>query len=163
MTGVMTRPRDPIRLGRMLARYRFVADMLDARRDVAEYGCVEAFGSALVQTKARKLTIYDPDSAMLADLHPQSGEGTPVLAQVHDVLGDPLPMRHDAIYCLDAIERIARDDEDAFVRNLARSLSFDHALLIVGSEAAVQHVPREKNRGADALANRAIDEYRAKS
>jgi ribonuclease HI len=30
-------------------------------------------------------------------------------------------------------------------------------------ETAVQHVPREKNRGADALANRAIDEYKAKS
>jgi ribonuclease HI len=31
------------------------------------------------------------------------------------------------------------------------------------AQTAIHHVPREKNRGADALANRAIDEYRAKS
>lgn len=39
------------------------------------------------------------------------------------------------------------------------------ALALLGSfaDSAVSHVPREKNRGADALANRAIDEYRAKS
>lgn len=30
-------------------------------------------------------------------------------------------------------------------------------------QAAVMHVPREKNRGADALANRAIDEHNSKS
>jgi ribonuclease HI len=39
------------------------------------------------------------------------------------------------------------------------------ALALLGSfrDSVVSHVPREKNRGADALANRAIDEYRAKS
>jgi ribonuclease HI len=39
------------------------------------------------------------------------------------------------------------------------------ALQLLGGfrEAAVQHVPREKNRGADALANRAIDEQKSKS
>jgi ribonuclease HI len=39
------------------------------------------------------------------------------------------------------------------------------ALALLGgfADSAVSHVPREKNRGADALANRAIDEYRAKS
>jgi ribonuclease HI len=39
------------------------------------------------------------------------------------------------------------------------------ALALLGSfrDSVVRHVPREKNRGADALANRAIDEYRAKS
>ena len=134
--GRGARRRDPDRLAHALARYRLVADMIDARRDIAEYGCVEALGSALVQGKVRKLTVYDADSAMLADLHRQSGEGMPVLAQVHDVLADPLPMRHDAIYCLDAIERIARDDEDAFVRNLAGSLTSAHAILILGSAAA---------------------------
>jgi ribonuclease HI len=39
------------------------------------------------------------------------------------------------------------------------------ALALLGgfADSIVSHVPREKNRGADALANRAIDEYRAKS
>jgi ribonuclease HI len=39
------------------------------------------------------------------------------------------------------------------------------ALALLGSfpHSVVSHVPREENRGADALANRAIDEYRAKS
>jgi probable phosphoglycerate mutase len=37
------------------------------------------------------------------------------------------------------------------------------ALLASFPDWTVSHVPREKNRGADALANRAIDEYRAKS
>jgi ribonuclease HI len=39
------------------------------------------------------------------------------------------------------------------------------ALALLGSfrDSVVSHVPRETNRGADALANRAIAEYRAKS
>ena len=37
------------------------------------------------------------------------------------------------------------------------------ALLNGFADAAVSHVPREKNRGADALANRAIDEQKPKS
>ena len=135
-SGSAPRQRDPVWLARALARYRFVADMLDPRRDIAEYGCVEMLGSVLVQRKVRKLTVYDPDSAMLSVFRPQSEDATPLVAQLHDVLGDPLPMRHDAIYSLDAIERIARDDEDTFVRNLARSLTFDQAILILGSAAA---------------------------
>jgi hypothetical protein len=72
---------------------------------------------------------------MLRDLHPQSGEGMPALAQVHDVVGGPLPMRHGAIYSLGAIEQIKRDDEQEFVRHLVASLTFEHALLILGSAA----------------------------
>jgi ribonuclease HI len=39
------------------------------------------------------------------------------------------------------------------------------ALALLGGfpEAVVSHVPREKNRGADALANLAIDEHKAKA
>ena len=37
------------------------------------------------------------------------------------------------------------------------------ALLNGFADAVVSHVPREKNRGADALANRAIDEQKPKS
>jgi hypothetical protein len=132
---VTARQHDLTRLALTLSRYRFVVDMLDSRRDVAEYGCVSALGSALVQRNVRKLTVYDPDWAMLGDLHPQSGEGVPALAQVHDVLGGPLPMRHDAIYCLGAIEQIAREDEVSFVHHLVDSLTFEHALLILGSAA----------------------------
>jgi hypothetical protein len=135
-SGGAQRRRDPVWLAQALARYRFVAGIVDSRRDIAEYGCVEMLGSVLVQRKVRKLTVYDPDSAMLSVFHPQSDDGTPLVAQLHDVLGDPLPMRHDAIYSVDAIERIARDDEDIFVRNLARSLTFDEAVLILGSAAA---------------------------
>jgi hypothetical protein len=131
----LARQHDPARLVQTLARYRFVVDMLDPRNDVAEYGCVEALGSVLVQRNVRKLTVYDADSAMLRDLHPQSGEGMPALAQVHDVVGGPLPMRHGAIYSLGAIEQIKRDDEQEFVRHLVASLTFEHALLILGSAA----------------------------
>jgi hypothetical protein len=130
--AVASRPRDPGRLARMLARYRFVADMLDPRRDVAEYGCAEALGTTLVQRKVRKLTVYDADLAMLADLH-RSGDDAPVPARVHDALAGPLPASHEALYCLDAIERIERDAEGDFVRNLAGSLVSDGAVMILGS------------------------------
>ncbi len=42
--GAAPRQRDPRRLVRTLARYRCVAEILDRRRDIAEYGCVEALG-----------------------------------------------------------------------------------------------------------------------
>jgi ribonuclease HI len=41
-----------------------------------------------------------------------------------------------------------------------RPLHLEAVALLSGfRDSAVAHVPREKNRGADALANRAIDEY----
>jgi hypothetical protein len=148
---------DPTRLAQTLARYRFIVDMLASRRDVAEYGCVEALGSVLVQRNVRKLTVYDTDSAKLGELYPQSGEGTPVLAQVHDVLGGELPMRHDAIYCLEAIEQITRNDEDTFVRHLVDSLTFDCALLILGSSAPEE----DGERNARSVGRRSAAELKA--
>ena len=51
---------DPRQLGVLLARYKFVAQMLVDRHDVGELGCADAFGTRIVlqATKKGKVVNY---------------------------------------------------------------------------------------------------------
>lgn len=129
---------DPIRLARMLARYRFLAGLLGPGHDIAEYGHAEPLGCQTVLTEARRLTVYGPDPAVIADLDRQFPDDARFEAHVHDVLAGPLPKRHESIFCLDSIERISRSDEDMYIRHLRDSLSRSHDILVVGSPSFVK-------------------------
>src|SRR5258708_11556574 len=88
--------RDPARLAQMLARYRFVANLISPRHDVAEYGCAESLGTAMVLQRVKKIALYSPDPRALADLHRNFPADWPFEAQVHDILSGPLPKKHDS-------------------------------------------------------------------
>jgi hypothetical protein len=133
-TGEAARRREPDP-NRLAQKLTFIADMIDSRQDVAEYGSVEALGSAMVRRKVKTLAVYDADTEMLPDLHGGSDADGSIAARVHDILDSPLPTHHDTIFSLDAIERVSRRDEAAFVKNLAASLAFDHGMLIIGGTA----------------------------
>jgi hypothetical protein len=123
---------DPRQLGFVLARYKFVAKMLNGCRDVGEVGCGDAFGTRIVLQEVERVTVYDFDRVFIEDIRQRHSERWPIESRIHDITLAALPRRHDAIYSLDVIEHIRRQDEDAFLANLLGSLTED-GILILGT------------------------------
>ena len=115
------------------ARYSFAKSLVGNREDVGQYGYDEGPGMELFLGEIKKLTVYDCDPEIVDDLQSRSRGQLGWDAQAHDVLCNPLPTRHDTIFCLRALERIKPEDEDQFVRNLKDSLSIGGSL-IMGSQ-----------------------------
>jgi 2-polyprenyl-3-methyl-5-hydroxy-6-metoxy-1,4-benzoquinol methylase len=133
--GLMTNQvwhEDPRRLTFILARYKFVAKMLSGWNNVAEVGCGDAFGTRIVQQEVENVTVYDFDPIFIEDIQRRASPCWPIKAHLHDILGGPLPRRHNAIFSLDVIEHIPVDQERLFLRNLTTSLS-EEGVLIVGT------------------------------
>jgi hypothetical protein len=123
---------DPRSLASHLARYKFVAKMLGGRREAAEIGCGDAFGTRVVQQEVPNITVYDADSTFIDDIRARQDERWPLEAAVHDIVAAPLPRKHDALFSLDGLEYVAREDEDAYLRNLRDSLT-DSGVLVIGT------------------------------
>jgi len=111
---------DPKLLGVKLARYKFVAKMLEGKINVAELGCADGFGSQVVRQAVGRVSLYDFDpvwrDAAIAT-------GSPF--RVHDITLHRLPSRHDAIYMLDTLEHIDPKDETRALYNICASLTPD--------------------------------------
>lgn len=116
----------------LVAKYNFVGELLSRRADVAAYGCADDVGSKMVLDKVRKLAVYDPDPVRIGRLSQQIFDPWKFGVHVHDIFEGPLPVVHDAIYNLDMLEYVSRDDEDRYLGNLSRSLSRRQDILIIG-------------------------------
>jgi 2-polyprenyl-3-methyl-5-hydroxy-6-metoxy-1,4-benzoquinol methylase len=123
---------DPRRLLFMLARYKFVAKMLNGRAKVAEIGCGDAFGSRIVQQEVGQLAAYDIDPIFIQDIKTRSEEKWPLQPAVHDILSGPLPRLYDAIYSLDVIEHIEKNKEHLYINHIKQSLA-PHGVVIIGA------------------------------
>jgi Methyltransferase domain len=132
---------DPRQLGVLLARYKFVAQMLADRQDVGELGCADAFGTRIVLQATKKVTVYDANPVFIEDVRRRYREEWPLQTAVHDILSGPLPTRHDSIYSLNALEHVYPEQEDVFARNLRDSLAHDHDVLIVGGASHCRPTP----------------------
>ena len=121
---------DPRRLAFVLARYKFVAKMLEGRRRVAEVGCADAFGTRIVAQAVGRVTAYDFDPVFIEDARRRASTAWPFDVQVHDILKRPLARRYDGVYCLDLLEHIPRRREQAFLTNLRQSLRPSGALIV---------------------------------
>jgi len=76
------------------------------------------------------ITVYDFDPLFIQDVRARRDERWPLKAEVHDIVGAPLPRRHEALFSLDVIEHIAPRDEHAYISNLCESLTEDGLLMI---------------------------------
>jgi 2-polyprenyl-3-methyl-5-hydroxy-6-metoxy-1,4-benzoquinol methylase len=121
--------QDPRRTLFTLARYKFVAKMLEGRRKVLEVGCADAFGTRLVQQTVGHVTAVDFDPLFIADVEQRMDKHWSFIAFVHDALSGPVPGVFDAVYALDVLEHIAPDLEDQFLRNCISSLAPDGAAI----------------------------------
>ena len=131
--GIMTNAvwnEDPKRLVFTLARYKFVAKMLTGKKQVAEIGCGDGFGSRIVRQEVGNLMITDYDSYFIDKFRKQSSEQWPTNAQTHDILNAPLSEKVDAIYSLDVLEHITQELEDVFLTNVCLSLQGNGCAII---------------------------------
>jgi 2-polyprenyl-3-methyl-5-hydroxy-6-metoxy-1,4-benzoquinol methylase len=135
--GIMSNQRwrdDPRGLLFVLSRYKFVAKMLAGKKQVVEIGCADAFGTRLVQQEVGQVTATDFDPVFLADARSRMAtDGWMCETLVHDILTGPVPPgTFDAAYSLDVFEHISPQQEDVFVRNIARSITHS-GVAIIGS------------------------------
>ena len=108
---------DPKRLAFVLARYKFVARMLEGREKVLEVGCADGFGSRIVRQHVGWLTAVDIDLASIDEAKRSNGVRFAVDFNVHDILAAPM-RGFDAVYCLDVFEHIEPADEARFLHHL---------------------------------------------
>ena len=115
--------QDPRRTVFTLARYKFVAKMLEGSERVLEVGCADAFGTRLVQQTCKHVTAVDFDPLFIDDVRARYDDAWPMESFVHDMLKGPVLGSFDAIYSLDVLEHIEPPDESLFVDNMLASLA----------------------------------------
>ena len=162
--GIMSNQRwrdDPRGLLFVLARYKFVAKMLSGKNRVVEIGCSDAFGTRLVQQEVRSVTASDFDPVFIADARDRmTAEGWICETVVHDILTGPVPPGgFDAAYSLDVFEHIVPENEDAFVRNIARSL-MSTGVAVIGSPSLQSQVYASEGSKAGHVNCKDGNEYR---
>lgn len=110
--------RDPKRLAFILARYKFVARMLEGRALVLEVGCSDGFGSRIVRQHVGHLSAVDVDEDSIVEARAARSDKWPIEFFEHDLLEAPLP-GYDAAYALDVLEHIEPGEEERrFLQNL---------------------------------------------
>jgi cyclopropane fatty-acyl-phospholipid synthase-like methyltransferase len=123
---------DPKRLLFVLARYKFVAKMLNGMERVLEVGCGDALATRIVRQEVPHVTAVDFDPVFIDDARGRPDAPWPIELRVHDMLSGPVEGHFDGAYSLDVLEHIPADKEDRFVGNIAASLN-DQGVLILGS------------------------------
>jgi len=138
---------DPKRLVFTAARYKFVAKMLDGRKQVLEVGCADAMFSRIVQQHVENLTAIDFDQTFVDDVNTRMVDEWRFICIKHDMVKAPIwNPRYDAIFTLDVLEHIRPEDEAAFLRNCMISLQH-HGVMIVGAPSLEsQPIASEQSR-----------------
>lgn len=123
---------DPKMIGFMAARYKFVAKMLEGCKSALEIGCGDGFGAPVVAQSVGQLVCTDIDEATLKD-------NAQRLAFVRNLRFEYFDFRErgyttpvEAAYCVDVIEHVFAEEEDAFMRHLAASV-LPRGIAIVGT------------------------------
>jgi 2-polyprenyl-3-methyl-5-hydroxy-6-metoxy-1,4-benzoquinol methylase len=122
---------DPKRVVFSMARYKFVAKMLEGRENVLEFGCGDAFNAPIVRQGVKNLTVTDFDSVFIADAKDRMRDKWPYEAYVVDITTDPVPAGpYDGIYSLDVLEHLPATWDDLVMQKLCAALTADGAMII---------------------------------
>ena len=116
---------DPKHLCFVLARYKFCAKLLAGRTSVAEVGCGDAFGTALVAQSVEKILAVDWDPLLIKSNNERLNFLTHCTFRQQDVVTDPLQGSFDAVYSLDVLEHVEPSLEDTFLRHTSSNLTSD--------------------------------------
>ena len=130
----------------VLSRYKFVAKMLEGRKNVMEVGCGDAFGLPIVAQNLSEggvLYAVDWEEKFLNDNRERMEFCDNVQFIQHDMNCKPLDkIKVSAIYLVDVIEHVEPANEDIFIRNLIASYeNKENAVMIIGTPnlAAAQY------------------------
>jgi len=123
---------DPKHMAFVLARYKFVAKMLDGKENVFEIGSGDGFGLPIVAQHVGRLHCIDWDRRLLEGNKRRLAHLTNV-SYLHLDLNKTRPnIKADAIYSIDVIEHLDPEHEDMFVENMIECLT-SNGILITGT------------------------------
>lgn len=122
----------------VLSRYKFVAKMLQGRKNVMEVGCGDAFGLPIVaQNLCRGGVLYalDWEESFLEDNRERLRFLNNVKFIHHDMNCKALDeVKVSAIYLIDVIEHVEPDKEDLFMNNMIASYeNKENAVMLIGT------------------------------
>ena len=123
---------DPKHLAFTLARYKFVAKMLQGYDSVLEVGSGDGFGATLVATEVNRLVGIDVEEYAIEHRARNQVLETKASFAKHDMIAGPMAERFQAVYSLDVIEHIPTQDEGCFLANIAAS-TLRPGVLVIGT------------------------------
>jgi 2-polyprenyl-3-methyl-5-hydroxy-6-metoxy-1,4-benzoquinol methylase len=123
--------RDPRHLGFLLARYKFVAKMLEGKEMVLEIGAGDGFGIPVVAQTVKYIHEIDWEPLLLEDNRRRLGH-IQCSFECLDITESKPAGVFDAAYSLDVLEHIPQNREHLYFRNICESLR-PHGVFIVGT------------------------------
>jgi 2-polyprenyl-3-methyl-5-hydroxy-6-metoxy-1,4-benzoquinol methylase len=138
---------DPKHLGFVLARYKFVAKMLDGQNMVLEIGCGDGIGMPVVAQAVQALKCTDWDERITDDLKARwGGHFANVNIETSNILdGEPVDT-FDAVYAVDMIEHLDPPDESLFWTRITETLKPDGICLIGTPNKTAEHLAGLESR-----------------
>jgi len=159
---------DPKHLAFVLSRYKFVAKMLEGRRNVLEVGCGDGFGAPIVAQAVNTLYAIDWEEKFIKDNTDRLGEAVKNVRFIqNDINEKPVKdIKVDAVYCIDFIEHLDPEKEDIVMKNMIASYEKrENAVMIVGTpnitaaqyaspQSAALHINQKSSESLRALLDR---------
>jgi len=138
---------DPKHLAFVLARYKFVARMLQGRARVLEIGSGDGFGLPLVAQAVTHVHCLDWDQRLLDGNARRLSHLTNVTYLKADLNREAPDLEVDAAYWIDVIEHVDPATESAMLRHIIRCLP-DEGVLITGTpnKTASPHASPQSER-----------------
>lgn len=115
-----------------LARYKFVAKMLEGKQSVLEIGCGDGIGSAILLQSVGQLHATDLEQVVINYNDVPDDLRDRLSFSAHDITRTPLNKRFDAALSIDVIEHVDPSEEHLYMENVVSSLN-DHAIFVVGT------------------------------
>ena len=122
---------DPRHLLFLLARYKFVAKMLEGKKRVLEIGAGDGFGIPVVAQTVKYIHAVDWEPMLLED-NQKRLDYINCSFECLDITESRPEGIFDAAYSLDVIEHIPSEQERFYFENICKSLS-DDGVFIVGT------------------------------
>jgi 2-polyprenyl-3-methyl-5-hydroxy-6-metoxy-1,4-benzoquinol methylase len=121
---------DPRQFFISLSRYKFVAKMLQGKKNVLEVGCGDGFNSRIVKQEVHNLDISDNGKIFKKYTKITNSKKWNINFFEHDFIKNKSDKIYDAIYFLDVLEHIPQKKEKTFIENILYSLEANGVLVI---------------------------------
>ena len=136
---------DPKHMSFVLARYKFVAKMLEGKRSALEVGAGDGFGLPIVAGAVGSVHCIDWEPQLVESNRERLKTLENVTFQVHDITQKPVGGRdYDAIYSIDVLEHLDPESEAHYMSHLVESLH-PKGVFITGTPnfTAAQHASEQ--------------------